>query len=243
MKPWFFTILLSCIAGCLAPAVYRTAHMLPKDEWDLALGLTAQQVTTEAYTADRGTVSFPRDSTRYVGILPEISWHYGVQDDIEVGGRLVASASMAEVDAKYRLLGGPASQLHVAVQPALGGRLRHGGKDSIWANMEGYHLTLPILTTYDISPSVAATGSVFTLLTSYRDKNAGPPDMVGDMVYGGGSLSLRVQEGTTFYTIPFVEMQRSVWRRSRHNNEPAVTVVVAGLGFGWGAPSPPAVHE
>lgn len=230
-------VLLGAGSGCLAPAVYRTAHVLEPGETDLGLDVSFQSVETSSYTSDRGTVLYPKMETAYLVLLPELSWHYGVAADFEVGGRLALGASMGEVDAKLRLVGSRASSLHVALQPALGGRVRTGsvyGGDS--SSMRGFHATLPLLVTYDITSRWSLTSSLFGQYTSYRDWSDNEPDIVGDVAYAGGALSVRLRLGSTFYLMPMVEMQRSVWRRRLIGNEPTVTLVVAGIGVGWQGP-------
>ncbi len=232
-------IALTCAAsGCLAPAMYRTAHVLPKGETDFGMAFTIARVATGDYTTDRGTVLLPATGNTYVALLPEVSLHHGLGVGAEVGGRIAGGATIGELDLKYRLVGDDVSRLHVALQPAAGYRARAENPFNAVPDPDigGYHVTLPVIVTYDVSPTLALSGAAFGLFTSYRDFDDREPDLVGRIIYSGGSLSLRVQAGRTFYLIPSVELQRSIWRQDRASSEPTITMFAAGLGFGWGAP-------
>lgn len=208
--------------GCLTSGMYRTAHVLPEGEGDFSLNVSVVRATVdEPGGPGSATVTYPN-------LVPEISYHYGVARDAEVGGRIALGAGMFELDAKYRFFRGEAT--HLAVQPAAGYRSLG------W--IEGFHGTLPVILTQDLKPGISLNVSAFGTYTSYSvtdDFESDDLDLAGDMLAVGGALGFQFETRSGFHFMPAVEVQRSVHRSGDVQDLPDVTALILGVTFGWGA--------
>jgi hypothetical protein len=208
--------------GCLTSGMYRTAHVLPEGEGDFSLNVNVVRATVdEPDGGGSATVTYPN-------LVPELSYHYGVSPNAEVGGRIALGVGMFEVDAKYRFFRGAAT--HLAVQPAAGYR-------SI-GFVEGFHGTLPVILTRDLKPGVALNLSAFGTYTSFsatEDFDEDDLDLAGDMLNVGGAVGVEFRTPAGFHFMPAVELQRSVYRSGDFADAPELTAVILGVTVGWGA--------
>jgi hypothetical protein len=208
--------------GCLTSGMYRTAHVLPEGEGDFSLNVSVVRATVDEPAGPATT------TVTYPNLVPELSYHYGVARDAEVGGRIALGAGLFEVDAKYRFFRGQA--LHLAVQPAVGYRSLG------W--IEGFHGTLPLILTHDLTPGISLNASAFGTYTSYSatdDFSTDDLNLAGDMLAVGGAIGFQFETRSGFHFMPAVEMQRSVYRSGDVQDLPDVTAVILGVTFGWGA--------
>ena len=60
----------------------------------------------------------PSDAVTVPGLIPELTYHIGVTEDVEFGGRVALGFGYGELDLKYRFH--DSDGLHLAVAPALG---------------------------------------------------------------------------------------------------------------------------
>lgn len=213
------------MSGCLTVGMYRTAHVLPEGEGDFGLNFSVVRASVDAPAGTNlGSTVFT-----YPNVVPEISYHYGVSENTEAGGRIAPGAGMIELDLKYRLL--RAGSLHVAVQPAAGYHAL--------AFIEGFHGSLPVIVTHDIKPRVSLNASVFGSFTHYRfteGLSSDNVDLGGDTVNVGGAVGVQFRTKGGFHFMPGVEVQRSVHRSGDVIGEiPKITSVVFGIMMGWGA--------
>jgi hypothetical protein len=210
--------------GCLTSGMYRTAHVLPPGEGDFALNFSVVRASVDE---PEGTAAGSETFT-YPNVVPELSYHYGMAQDVEVGGRIAPGAGMIELDTKYRFLGGPS--LHLAVQPALGYRTL--------GFVEGFHGALPIILTHDVKPGLALNASVFGSYTHFsttEDFEEDDLDFRGDNVMVGGAVGVEFETPSGFHFMPAVELQRSVYRGGDARDAPHITALILGVTMGWGA--------
>ena len=142
------------LVGCPSAGIYRTAHVLDKGVGDFGMGFSAFRVTQSDYTIkDESGNEETVDGADFAfyNLIPELSYHVGVADDWEVGGRIALGSMLMELDAKYRFYhNGP---LHLAVQPALG--------YESFVVLEGPRVTLPLMLTYDLTDNLSVTAFAY----------------------------------------------------------------------------------
>jgi hypothetical protein len=210
--------------GCLTSGMYRTAHVLPEGEGDLSFNVNVVRATVDEPAASgAGSATFT-----YPNLVPEISYHYGAGPDVEVGGRVALGVGMFEVDAKYRFFRGDG--IHLAIQPAAGYR------SMLW--IEGFHGTLPLILTRDLSPGTSLNLCAFgtyTHFTATEDFGEDDLDFRGDTMNVGGALGFEFRTPSGFHFMPALEVQRSVYRSGDVVDAPDITALILGVTMGWGA--------
>ncbi len=213
--------------ACLTTGMYRTAHVLPEGEGDLALTVSVVRARTDDITNLPGDQSL---TYNFPNIIPEVSYHFGVGNDFEIGGRVALGAGMIEADAKYRFFGSDATSTHLALQPALGYRSL--------GLIEGYHASLPLLFTVDLNHNIAVNTSVFGTFVHY-----GLPDefdaenninFAGESAAGGAGVALELSTASGFHFMPGLEVQRILWRGGDFADAPSITSIIFAVTFGWG---------
>lgn len=208
--------------GCLTSGLYRTAHVVPEGEGDFAIGMSIVRATVdEPQSAGDATFTYPN-------VVPELSYHYGVAEDVEFGGRIALGVGMIELDTKYRFA--RSGSTHVAVQPAVGYRSL--------GFIEGFHGTLPLIVTQDLKPGVAFNASVFGTYTHFSatgDFDAEDLDFRGDTLNVGGAVGIEFTTPSGFHFMPALELQRSLSREGAARDLPHITAVIFGVTAGWGA--------
>ncbi|MEM9491999.1 MAG: hypothetical protein AAGC55_22830 [Myxococcota bacterium] len=156
--------LLSGSTGCLLAGNYHSAKTLAKGESSFGMNFSA---TT--YSVDGGAITLPN-------VIPEITYHVGLTDNLEIGGRVGIGSLAMEGDNKYRFLRSP--NLHMAIAPSIGAQTL--------ILISGTSLKLPVIATYELADNVAVTGSLFGISTRYS--NATGDDSDDDLAVFGGSL-------------------------------------------------------
>src|ERR1044072_9003404 len=111
--------LLAVLAsGCLMAGNYHTARTLEKGTSSFGLTFSATKYSFDYETTDsagnpqKETISFAIPN-----LLPELTYHIGISDNAEAGGRLALGSLGGEFDIKYRFLHN--DKLHLAVAPAI----------------------------------------------------------------------------------------------------------------------------
>jgi hypothetical protein len=231
--------LLPVLAACPAAGVYRTARTLNQGELDVGLILSGTHVeippstTTDPQT---GTITM-HDGVSFTlpTLIPELSAHYGITDDVEIGGRLALAALMAEADLKLRLIGCRDCSTHLAFAPAINYRS--------FVFIEGATATLPLIFTQDLRRDIAvnlgAYGAYRSLhivdTTGSNNNNSEIDNLAIKSWLAGGSVGLEFR-GDRVYVMPFVDISHTL-----HDVVPQ-TYVIVGLSFGAiinRAPPPP----
>jgi hypothetical protein len=208
-------------AGCLPVSNYHSAKTLAEGESDF--GLTFSSTTySDPYddpndSSDGGSITLP-------GLVPELTYHIGVTDDLEVGGRIAPGFLYGEVDAKYRFFHAP--RVHMAVAPALGQLAFIGTLTT---------LRLPLLLTYELSPRFAVTGGIngsVWKVSSLPDNDSGGPFAVGDDLFTttGGSVGIEIS-GETAYFRPSFEFSTMVTDPGGDADRLKIAALVLHFGF------------
>lgn len=224
-------VALLCTA-CPSSGVYRSAKTQEPGVSDLGLSWNATRIASAEVTENEsGESEKSEDSIVIPKILPEVSFHVGIADNVEAGGRVDVSSGLLELDAKYRFL--QADGLHLAVQPA-------AGYQSLFF-VEGVRLTLPVIATYELTPffsvNVFGYGQYFNVSPTSEDSDDDIGyELNGVNVGGGGGFTF---EGETFYFTPMIEYSKSVSDftvKSEGQTESAsadLTFVVVSLNLGF----------
>ena len=197
-------VLLAAVAmlctACPSSGVYRTAKTQDPGVSDFGLSWNATRIaSTEVKDNQSGETTKSDDSIVLPKILPEVSFHVGVAENVEAGGRVDVSAGLLEVDAKYRFL--QSGDLHLATQPA-------AAYQSLFI-VEGFRLTLPVIATYEITKFFSVTGFGYG---QYVDISPTDDDADASFAITGYNLGGGVGftfEGETFYFTPMVEYSKS----------------------------------
>lgn len=175
--------------GCLNAPVYRTARTLPRGEFDLGGTLSATRFSVREQQLDQnGTPTSTNDTAVTLpNLVPEVFGHYGVTDDVEIGGRVALSSLMVELDTKIRLVGDALSGTHFAIQPALGYQTL--------IVIEGVHATLPLIYTQDLNEDLSFNVAPFVQYLGFSaTSSTGESDLRSfgsRSLLAGGSVGLQ----------------------------------------------------
>ncbi|HEX2685917.1 MAG TPA: hypothetical protein VHN14_04835, partial [Kofleriaceae bacterium] len=140
--------------GCLMSGNYHSAKTLGKGESQVGLTFSTtryEQVKTDS----NGTTT--TDAIVLPNIIPEITYHIGMTDDLEVGGRVSLGALGLEGDVKYRLF--KSDKLHLAIAPAI--------NYQAFIVLQGVGVRLPGILTYELADNLDFTAAVFGSTTHY----------------------------------------------------------------------------
>ncbi len=206
--------LVASLSGCLTGGTLRSARTLSPGVGEWGLGWTATRYDagdiTMKTTDSKGvsqTVVQPNTSGAFVvpNVLPEVNYHLGVADNVEIGGRASLGALTFEADVKYRFLhtGG----LHLAIDPTIG--------YAPFIFVQIVQATLPVLVTYEFSKSfsvlASAKGGYWSLsqLGSGSSSNSLSGTLSGSGPSFGGAIGVEFR-GKTFALRPFVDFTHIV---------------------------------
>ncbi|MBN2724420.1 MAG: hypothetical protein JXR95_10150 [Deltaproteobacteria bacterium] len=213
------------LTGCPSAGIYRTAKTLEKGESDF--GMTFSFVNVETHYKDENGQD---DSWKLSvpNIFPELNYHIGIGNNMEVGGRVAVGSLMGEIDLKYRFYNsGP---LHLAVQPAIGYR------SAILA--VGTHVTFPVIMTYELSDMVSfnvfAYSSYMNIKPADDDIDSSSEDNIWNIegVTMGGGAGIKIT-GETFYIMPTVDFSRLVVSLNGDREDWYTDFVIFGVSFGF----------
>ncbi len=217
-------------AGCPSVGVYRTARTLEPGISDLGITYSASRISTgeSTYTDSEGN-KITEDAASIVvpNLIPDVSFHVGVVDNLEVGGRLGLGSGLIELDAKWRILQAADDKLHLSIQPAVGYRALFF--------LEGVNITMPVLLTYDITRWFSVTafgyGSYYNLDLVDQDA-ADDVNLDTNSLTAGGGLGFEFR-GETFYVMPFVDRSLTNFGVDEHEADLDLTWVNFGVAFGF----------
>ncbi len=206
--PWALGVSIAAFlsAGCVTGGALRSAKTLEPGVGELGLGWTAthyslgdSKVTdpsgAQTVTKNEGSLTLPN-------LIPEVSYHLGIAENVELGGRVSIGALTGEIDGKFRFLrtGG----LHLAVAPGIA--FTPLGFTSI------LQLTAPVIATYEVTPSFAVTACGKIGYWYLTDASASTDSslagyLAGSGLFYGGAVGLDFH-GSTFAFRPFVDFTR-----------------------------------
>jgi hypothetical protein len=175
--------------GCMPVGNYHTARTLGDGE--SSIGLTFSATTYSATDEDTGEI----DSLTIPSIIPEISYHIGMTDDFEIGGRIAPGSLYGEIDLKDRFV--HSDRFHLAAAPAIG-QMAFIGTLTI--------LRLPLVMTYELSDRVAVNAGVNATSWNANVDADDALDFYGAeefMVTSGVSLGIEFTGKTAFFRPTF----------------------------------------
>ncbi|MBU1219054.1 hypothetical protein KKF34_00510 [Myxococcota bacterium] len=221
-------IALATLTGCPSAGIYRSAKTLEKGESDFGMSFSYVNIKTK-YTGDdpdlQGAESY---GISLPNLIPELNYHIGVGNNMEVGGRIALGSLMMELDFKYRFY--TDGKLHMAVQPAVGYRTA--------VIVKGTHFTMPLLMTYELSDMVSLNAFVYSSYIKWEPTD-GTPDPDSDdnawFVEGvtlGGGFGVKIT-GENFYIMPAIDFSRLVVSTNGDRSDWVTDFVIFGVSFGW----------
>lgn len=222
------------LAGCPSAGIYRSARTLEQGESDFGMSFSATRITSSKTTTtyEGGNEEQSESPTIVIpNLIPELNYHVGMTDNLEIGGRIALSSGLMELDAKYRFLKAAGGKLHAAIQPAVGYR-------SFFV-VEGVNFTLPLLVTYDVGDMLGINlfGYGNYMNWSPTDKDEFDEFALNAVSVGGGvGIEFR---GETFHLMPTIDLSKTLINfdadsgASGSSSVNETTFVVFGINFGW----------
>lgn len=210
------TLLLGAFlaTGCPMSGNYHSARTLEKGTSSIGTSFSMTTFVREEVDAN-GQPTGEEDRLSLPNIIPELTYHIGVTDDIELGGRVAIGSLGLELDAKFRFIHG--ESLHVAVAPAI-------GYQSAFI-VQGGSLRLPLIMTYDLSPNFALNVAAFAGSTHYSQVDSDFYAFSGDLVHTGFAAGIEIR-GETFLFRPSFELTEFVGSFDDPSFEPFHTINV-----------------
>jgi len=230
MRRSLLPLLALCVlteAACQSPALVHTARTLPQGASDLSFSLNVTRASIGETNATG--VAVPVRDFNLPNPVPEVMFDYGLSDDAQLGLRLSLGSGLVEAHAVLRFVEAMRSTLHVALAPAAGYRAL--------GLVNGPVFTLPLLVTYDLTPSMSLNVGPLVSFAAYsvpRSLRFGDTlDISGDTLYAGGGLGLELRPALGIHLMPAIEVQRSVLRRGDLANLPVIDMLFLGVTLGW----------
>ena len=176
--------------GCVMTGSYQSAKTL--DSGTSSFGMTFGV----------NEIQFGGVKASLPNVIPELTFHTGVAENMEVGGRIGLMALGIEGDFKYRFL--KTGGLHMALAPAVG----YQGM----VFMKGLNCGLPLIATLDLSKRFALTMAAFGRYAHWGASDTSSIDVAlskifGDAVMAGAAIGPDIH-GETFFIRPMVEYAR-----------------------------------
>jgi len=186
--------------GCLMAGNYHSAKTLAKGESQV--GLTFSTTRYDHLQTD-SSGNTRTESIVLPNILPELVYHIGMAEDVEVGGRLALGSLGIEGDLKYRFF--KSEKLHLAIAPAV--------NYQAFIVLQGVGFRLPGILTYQLADNLDFTAAVFGSTTHYSvpgdSGNSDFDSFRGTLVSAGGAIGFDLH-GEVFTIRPAVEVTRYV---------------------------------
>lgn len=185
---------LVSLSGCMMAGNYHTAKPLGKGISSFGLTFSANHYMFDYANVPNFTIP---------NLLPELTYHVGVTDDLDLGGRVSLGALGLEVDAKYRVF--ESGGLHLALAPA--------ATFQTFVLLNGGGVRLPLVATIDLNETFGLTAAAFGTFTRYTMTEMGLDDADGLGSLGGNTMSYGVAftpdiRGETFFFRPGIEWMR-----------------------------------
>jgi hypothetical protein len=209
------------LGGCLMAGNYHSAKTLEPGVSSFGTTFSVNAI----YEDTEQQIAIPN-------IIPELTYHIGVVDDLELGGRLALGSLGIEIDAKYRFL--QAGGLHLAIAPSVG----YMG----WVVLQGISTRLPFIATYEINKWFGVNAAIYAGYSHYSVANDDLGDAIndfsGDMITYGVAIGPEIS-GETFFIRPSVEFTRyqvmvNVEGEDSHWNPFNNLAVMVHLGWVYG---------
>ena len=182
---------------------YHSARPLGKGVGQF--GLTFSTTRYEHVTTDSDTGQTSREAIVLPNFIPEITYHLGVSDDVDVGGRVALGSLGVEADVKYRFLRN--DKLHLAVAPALG--------YLAFVVVQGVSVRLPGILTYELADNLDFNLAGFVSTTKFSTATDDDDFNLfsGTLLSTGAAVGFDLH-GETFTIRPSVEFTRYLYNFS-----------------------------
>ena len=220
--------------GCLSIGVYRTAEVLPQGEGDFTMTFSATRYAgqesvnsnVDPETGESTTETVQNANVVLPNLLPELAYHIGVAEDLEVGGRIVLLGGLMELDMKYRFLGETGDDLQMAIQPAVGYRALF--------NIEGLSASLPVITTYRFNETIALNVAPYVSYTDFTSTDSDFASLGGSWLSAGGSVGFKIS-GDTMWFMPQLEVSQNIqnFESESGSSDSSGAIVMFGLTIGF----------
>jgi hypothetical protein len=198
--------LVSMTSGCLMAGNYHSAKTLEKGTGQMGLTFSS---TRYQKTDNDGTT----DYAAIPNVIPEITYHVGVSENVEVGGRAALGSLGGDLDVKYRFLRN--DKLHLAVAPAL------SYQSAVLVEAIGFRL--PVIATYELADSVDFNAAAFLTQTNFRSASSEFKSFDGNLTSTGAAIGLDIH-GETLHIRPAVEFTQYVADLNGEQFDPFNTV-------------------
>lgn len=247
---WGWAVVSIGLSGCFSSGLYRTAETLEPGEFDVTIGVNALRLGVDKAVAEASAEEISEEAKASAeesvdpfwvpNVIPEIGFHAGLIDDLELGGRLGVGSMMIELDAKYRIIGHKGGLFHLAVQPAVNYR-------TLFV-VSGYSAMLPLITTFTFNENIALNLAGYAGYQSYSVSLDALEDYLGaDGKTFGGNVGVRFSVDD-FYFMPAVDYSRTTYQSSTESDGATIDLelkteqLVAGIyiGLTFGGEAPPA---
>jgi hypothetical protein len=188
---------------------YHTAKTLEKGESQVGLTFSGTQYS-KTVTDSSGNKTL--EAVFLPNILPEITYHIGMADNLEAGGRVSLGALGMEGDVKYRFVHD--DKLHLAIAPAIGGQA--------FIVIKAAYVRVPLILTYELADNFDFTAAVFGSTAHYSpvldsSGNSDFGEFNGTLVSSGGAIGFDLH-GETFSIRPAVEFTRYLYNFSANGS-------------------------
>lgn len=200
---------LLALSACPMAGNYHSARTLEKGTSAVGMTFSITQYETDVDN-DGMTEKFA-----WPNFIPELTYHVGITDDVEVGGRVALGSMGMEADVKWRFYHN--DKLHVAIAPAIGYQA--------FVFLQGGLLRLPGVLTYDLNEHFALNLAVFGSSTHFSSTNdvEGAAAFDGTLVATGAAFGVEIR-GETLMIRPALEFTRFVADFDGETFEPFNTV-------------------
>ncbi len=201
-------------AGCMPVSNYHSAKTLGKGESSWGVTFSSTTWTAVDETGESDAITIP-------GVIPEFTYHIGLTDDLEVGGRVAPGFLYGEVDLKYRFL--RSDKLHLAVAPALG---------QFSALVKVSSIRLPAILTYDINDMLSFNAAVHGSAWVVSDPESDYDSPFGNDEFletTGVSVGLEIHGKTAFFR-PSLEYTTAIFA---DDNDARFNLAAVVLHFGF----------
>ena len=204
-------------SGCLMAGNYHTAKTLEKGTSAFGMTFSAtkysfnyKDTTTDPNTGQTTTTDKTVDFA-IPNLIPELTYHIGVSDNMEAGGRVSLGSLGGEFDIKYRLIHD--GKLHVAIAPAIGYQAAF--------LIQGGGLRLPGILTYELSDNLDFNVAAFASETHWKPVSDSTDFAAwsGNLTQTGVAFGFDLH-GETMSIRPAFEWSRIVYNSNGKDFEP-----------------------
>ena len=191
---------------------YHTAKTLEKGTSEFGMTFSATTYNFKNTTTDStGNKTTENISFAIPNLLPELTYHVGVSDNAEAGGRIALGSLGGEFDVKYRFL--HSDKLHLAVAPAI--------SYQAFILIQGGGLRLPGILTYELADNLDVNLAAFVTETHWKAVSDSEDFAAwnGNLTQTGAAVGFDLH-GETMSIRPAFEWSRIIFNTDGDNFKP-----------------------